>query len=163
MNTHSFWQQESRGNNDEKIISLHFDINSDFVINWAVSKCKGTIVKKLHSLWDPKHYLQMLLVQDPILTSGTHCYRIPEDKIHWFMESDFQDIQRCFLHFYYNLIFAIKMLQQKSGSYWINKRLLKSDTNHTYQALETPQNKWLKLKYVKYNSKKMIDDLVHAF
>lgn len=79
------------------------------------------------------------------------------------MESDFQDTQRSFLHFYYNLVFAVKILQQKSGSYWINKRLLKSDINHIYKALETPQNKWLKLKYVKYNSKKMVDDLVHAF
>lgn len=34
---------------------------------------------------------------------------------------------------------------------------------YIYKALETQLNKWLKLKYVKYNSRKIIYDLVHAF
>lgn len=63
----------------------------------------------------------MLLIWDPVLTSGIHCYKTLEDKIHcffsqWFAVIDFQDIQRCLSHFYFNLVFAARVLQLESGN-----------------------------------------------
>lgn len=60
----------------------------------------------------------MLLIWDP---SGIHCDKTLEDKIHcffpqWFAVIDFQDIQRCLSHFYFNLIFAARVLQPESGN-----------------------------------------------